>query len=126
MCIRDRSSTTGEYNAPVNVKINDFQISTLTAALNQDSLLVEGLLNADFTASKFDQTIPDANGKLTLDSIAFQQTPVGNLQLTASSEASNVRLDGKLDGYGNNVTIAGTYNQNDIDLKVNLLSLIHI
>lgn len=114
------SSTTGEYNAPVNVKINDFQISTLTAALNQDSLLVEGLLNADFTASKFDQTIPDANGKLTLDSIAFQQTPVGNLQLTASSEASKVRLDGKLDGYGNNVTIAGTYNQNDIDLKVNL------
>lgn len=114
------SSTSGEYNAPVKLHINDFKLGTITAALNQDSMLVEGVLNADITAGKFDQAIPEANGTLTLDSIRFQQTPVGNLNLTASSQASNVRLNGKLDGYGNNVTLAGTYNAQSIDVNIHL------
>ncbi len=114
------SSNTPAFNAPVTVVIDDFKLSTITAALNQDSMLVEGLLNADMVVSDFKQAIPTIDGTLRADSIQYQQTNVGNVDLKASSSNGQVTVSGKLDGNGNNVDLYGNYNADNIDVKLNL------
>ncbi len=113
-------SSTPAFNSPLKITIDDFQLTTISAAFNQDSMLVTGLLNADFVASNFDQAIPTLDGNLKVDSIFYQKTPVGNLALTANSSGTTAQVSGKLDGYGNNVDLAGSYNANNIDVKINL------
>ena len=114
------NSTSTALNAPVLVSINNFRLSTVTAALDKDSLQLEGLLNAGFTVSDFKQTIPGMDGNLKLDSIIYQNIPVGNLALRANSIGGQVTVAGKLDGNGNNVDMNGTYNSNNIDLRLNM------
>ncbi|RYF90132.1 MAG: translocation/assembly module TamB [Chitinophagaceae bacterium] len=114
------SSNGTAFNAPVTVQIDDFKLSTITAALNQDSMLVEGLLNADMVVSDFKNTIPTVDGTLKVDSIQYQQASVGNLDLKASSSNGNVTVSGKLYGNGNNVDLFGNYNASVIDVKLNL------
>jgi hypothetical protein len=114
------NSTSTAMNAPVLVNVNNFRLSTVTAALDKDSLQLDGLLNAAFTVSDFGQTIPSLDGTLKLDSIIYQNLPVGNLDLRANSVGSQVTVAGKLDGNGNNVDINGRYNANNIDLSLNL------
>ena len=114
------SSNTPAFNAPITVVIDDFKLSTITAALNQDSMLVEGLLNADMVVSDFKQAIPTIDGTLQVDSIQYQQINVGNIDLKASSSNGEVTVSGKLDGNGNNVDLYGNYNADNIDVKLNL------
>jgi hypothetical protein len=114
------NSTSSALGAPVLVSIDNFRLSTVTAAMDRDSLQLDGLVNADFTVSDFTQTIPSMDGSLKLDSIIYQHLPVGNLDLKANSSGSQVTVAGKLDGNGNNVDINGRYNANNIDLSLNL------
>jgi hypothetical protein len=114
------NSSSSALGAPVLVSVDNFKLSTVTAAMNRDSLQLDGLLNADFTVSDFTQTLPSLDGSLKLDSIVYQHLPVGNLDLKASSTGGQVSVAGKLDGNGNNVDINGRYNANNIDLSLNL------
>ena len=114
------NSNSTALNAPVLVNVSNFKLSTITAALDKDSLQLEGLLNAGFTVSDFWQTIPTIDGSLKLDSIIYQNVSVGNLALKANSSAGQVAVVGKLDGNGNNVDMNGRYNADNIDLKLNL------
>ena len=107
-------------NAPLKVAMDAFKISTITAVFNKDSMLMEGLLNANFTASNFDQPIPTFDGTLRLDSLFYQQMAVGNLSLKASGDNGAVNVIGKLEGNGNNVDMSGNYDANNIDIKINL------
>lgn len=122
------ASTSPVFNAPLKVIVDNFKLSTITTALNKDSMLLEGLLNANFLASNFNQAIPTFDGTVKLDSILYQQISVGNLNLTANSNGGQVNVAGKLDGNGNNVNMSGNYNANNIDIKINLnpLSLLSV
>lgn len=112
-------------NAPLKINIQNFQLNTITSALNQDSAQVQGLLNTQLTVSDFSQAIPTADGVISVDSIVYQQMSVGNLNVKAKSRSGVVSVSGKLDGNNNNVDIDGSYNANKIDLKLilNPLSL---
>jgi len=117
------SSTGSGYNDPLKVDITNFELSTITTAYNQDSTQLRGLINSNFIVSNFGQTIPTVDGLLQIDSLFYQQAPLGNLQLNASANNDKVQLDGKVDGFGNNVTIAGDYSANNIDLDINMSPL---
>lgn len=114
------NSLTPVLNAPVQVNISNFKLSTITSALNQDSVQVRGLLNAKLNVSDFKQTIPTADGTIRLDSLVYQQMNVGNINLIASSRLGEVTVSGKLDGNNNNVDLDGRYNSNNINLQLNL------
>ncbi len=114
------ASESGEFNAPIKIDIDNFKLSTITAALNKDSMFVEGLLNADFTASNFSHPIPTVDGTLQLDSIFYQHMSVGNINLKAGSDNGAVNITGTLKGNGNNVDMSGNYNASNIDVKINL------
>ena len=107
-------------SSPIIIDIKNFKLSSISALLNKDSLLVEGLLNADVKVSDIKNAIPTMDGKIKLDSIMYQNMSVGNLDLNAQSSNSNVTVSGKLLGNGNNVDISGNYNAQNIDVKINL------
>ncbi len=117
------NSTQPGMNAPLQVDITNFKLSTITAALDQEAVEVEGLLNSNITVSDWQQTIPKMNGVLSIDSILYQQIKVGNLALEASANNQQVQVDGKLTGFGNNVNIDGNYNNENLNIKINLDSL---
>ena len=114
------ASESAEFNAPIKIDIDNFKLSTITAALNKDSMFVEGLLNADFAVSNFKQPIPTVDGTLQLDSIFYQHMSVGNINLKAGSNDGGVNIIGTLKGNGNNVDMSGNYNASNIDVKINL------
>ncbi len=106
--------------SPIIIDINNFKLSTITAALNKDSALIEGVLNVDVKVSDLKNAIPTMDGTVKLDSIMYQHMNVGNLDLKAQSANNNVTVSGKLLGNGNNVDLSGTYNADNINVKVNL------
>ena len=107
--------------SPINVKIANFSLTNITHLMNKDSLWVGGLLNVDLVASDFKNTLPTIDGNASIDSLVFQEIPVGNIFLKAKANSDiGVDFDGRLKGSGNNVTVLGKYNQNMIDALIKL------
>jgi hypothetical protein len=111
---------TASATSPIIIDIDNFKLSTITAALNKDSAQIEGLLNADVKVSDLNNAIPTMDGAVKLDSLMYQNTNVGNLDLKAQTANNNVTVSGKLTGNENNVDISGTYNANMIDVKIDM------
>ena len=109
-------SISGAENAPVNININEFALANITGVLNQDSMMVDGKLNAALTIADLEKKVPTASGRVAIDSLKYQQIPVGNIVLNAKTiDNSGVAIDAALTGYQNKVTVAATYNQEKID-----------
>ena len=109
-------SNSGAENAPVNININEFALANITGVLNQDSMMVDGKLNVALTIADLEKKIPTASGRIAIDSLKYQQIPVGNIVLNAKTiNNSGVAIDAALTGYQNKVTVAATYNQEKID-----------
>lgn len=105
--------------SPLQVKISNFSLSNITNLMNKDSLLVEGVLNVDLVANHFTNPLPSFDGMASIDSLVFQQVAIGNLVLKAnSSEQTGVDFNGSLNGNGNQLLVAGKYNQQQINAKV--------
>jgi len=111
---------TAAVTSPIVIDINNFKLSTVTAALNKDSAQIEGTLNVAMKVSDLKNAIPTMDGTVKLDSIMYQNMSVGNLDLKAQSANNNVTVSGKLLSNGNNVDLSGSYNANIIDVKVNM------
>jgi hypothetical protein len=110
--------------SPLQVKITDFALSNITNLMNKDSLLVEGVLNVDLVANHFTNPLPSFDGMASIDSLVFQQVAIGNLVLKAtSSEQTGVDFNGSLNGNGNQLLVAGKYNQQQVNAKVQLSPL---
>ncbi|MBV8254676.1 MAG: translocation/assembly module TamB [Chitinophaga sp.] len=93
----------------VLLKIQDFQLSTITAMLSSDTLLANGLLNADANVRNWN-TSPIIDAKLRIDSLTVKNAPVGTLTAQVNNPVPNeYKLDAALSGPDNNVTLTGTY-----------------
>ncbi|MBV7528685.1 translocation/assembly module TamB domain-containing protein [Chitinophaga sp. sic0106] len=93
----------------LQLKIQDFQLSTLTALVATDTLLANGLLNADANVRNWDKS-PVIDAKLKIDSLVVKSTPLGTLDATVNNPAPNqYKLDATLAGADNNMNVTGTY-----------------
>jgi hypothetical protein len=55
---------------------------------------------------------PYFNGTVKIDSLSYQNLPVGTLAVEARNDNNEaVTFNGTLTGYGNNVDVKGNYNQ---------------
>lgn len=114
--------------APLNVLIRNFFISDLTTIAQQDSMLVNGLLNSQLKVHNL-MTAPHATGKLSIDNLSAMGDTVGNLNVDLD-EASPSEVDTRisLKGRGNDLLISGSYyapprDNNNFDLTVDIKSL---
>ena len=114
------NSETPSVNSPLLVTVSDFKVNTISALLDEKTLVVDGLLNADLKVSDLKNTIPTMDGHIKIDSINFQNTSIGNLDIQAQSEKGNVSINGKLFGNGNEVNLTGVYAANTIDANIQL------
>lgn len=114
------NSETPSVNSPLLVTVSNFKLNTITALLDENTYSVDGLLNADMKVSDLKNTIPTMDGQIKIDTITFQNTSIGNLEIHAQSEKGNVNIDGKLLGNGNEVNLKGIYAANKIDANIKL------
>ena len=114
------NSETASANSPILVNISNFELNTISAMLDQNTLSLDGLLNADLKVSDLKNTIPTMDGQIKIDSIVFQKMSIGNLDMLANSEKGNVNIEGKLSGNGNEVNMTGVYAANAIDANIKL------
>ncbi len=115
------NSQGSEMNAPVDLKVDQFEISNITALYDTDSLQLTGRLNAAVKVSDFNQPLPSLDGTVAVDSLQYQGIPIGRVDVKATTTGGeSVTLTGAISGYGNNVTLNGTYNQQNINAQINL------
>ncbi|MDO9374316.1 MAG: translocation/assembly module TamB domain-containing protein [Ferruginibacter sp.] len=117
-------------NSPIDIVINNFDIRDVTTALNQDTLLAEGLVNARINVSEFNKKLPAFTGTASVKELKVMQSLVGNIDFSASRQSENT-ITGKihLSENDNDVTLNGNYYLNndaqqfDATLDVKKLSL---
>ncbi len=115
------NSISSALGAPIDVKVDNFALHNLTSLFNTDSLELDGKLNALVRVSDFNNPVPTLDGSVTVDSLLYQGLRMGRVDVkAATSGTESVTLSGSLTGYGNNVTLAGTYNKQNINAQINL------
>ncbi|MGN7822226.1 translocation/assembly module TamB domain-containing protein [Chitinophaga sp. 22536] len=106
----------------LQAKVSNFQLATITGMLATDTLLANGLLNADATVHNW-KTQPLVHAKLKVDSLSVKTSPLGTLNATVDNTAPGAyKLDATLKGDNNDVTVAGTYDST-INAHIDLANL---
>lgn len=105
--------TTGERGTAalpdLNVRIKDFELSTITSFIEKDTALAEGTANGNITISEMDRS-PLIDGQLTIDSLAAMGAGIGQLRLKANTTADEtVNIDAVIQGNDNDLRLQGTY-----------------
>jgi translocation and assembly module TamB len=103
------NSTGAQPNSPMQVSFQNFKISTLTAFVESDSLMVNGLLNGNAIVKNI-QTQPTFITDLTIDSLSIFNDTIGRLTAKVNNNVANTyHADVSLNGRGNEVNINGDY-----------------
>src|SRR5690606_37651046 len=99
---------------------SDFQIETLTAILNADSLLVGGNVNGKLNLSGFsDRMLFDADMDIT--DFNFRGDSIGELNVLMHNERADFfHVDLRLNGHGNDLVMQGDYNTSTNELAMDL------
>ena len=122
------NSTGTGNNKPLNIEFKNFGIATLTGFIQNDSLLVNGLLNGNAVIRNI-QTQPTFITDLTVTNLSVYKDTLGNLTAKVNNTVANqYNAYVTLNGFGNDVTIAGNYfvkpaNNSSYDFTVNIVQL---
>ncbi|MEC5147811.1 translocation/assembly module TamB domain-containing protein [Chitinophaga sp. 212800010-3] len=102
--------------------ISNFKLSTITGLLATDTLLANGILNADATVHNWNQS-PLVHAVLKVDSLVVRNKHMGTLNASVdNSSPDQYKLLAGLEGYGNDIKVDGTY-----DSTINaLLNINHL
>ncbi|HEV7333183.1 MAG TPA: translocation/assembly module TamB domain-containing protein [Flavisolibacter sp.] len=106
-------------DSPLEVRLANFQIGTLTSFLQADSNLVDGVANGTVTFTNLMQQ-PLFTGNLTIADLAFQRDTVGNLNAQVSSNGSTYTTNVTITGRGNDVALTGNITPRANDMAMNL------
>jgi hypothetical protein len=82
------NSTSQTMNAPVKIDFKDFQISTITKIANQDSLLLQGVINGNAVITDPIKN-PVFTSDLHIDNVIYQQDTIGNLAIQVNNQQAN-------------------------------------
>lgn len=127
LSLNSESKKTG---APLVIKFNNFQISTLSRIANQDSLLLGGAINGNAIIKNL-TTHPVFTSDLTVNNVVYEKDSIGTITLKVNNEQSNAfAADISIKGNNNDVKLTGNYytgeSKMDLKLMVNSLNLASI
>ena len=96
-------------NEPLEIDFKDFKIATLTGFIQNDSLMVNGLLNGQAIVKNV-QTKPTFTTDLSVTDLSIYNDTIGNLNAKINNEVANTyHANITLKGFGNDVNINGDY-----------------
>ena len=102
-------------DASVDISIQNFRLSTLSAFVKQDTLFADGTLNGKAQLTDIFKT-PAFTADLAVQNLAMSGDTLGDLQVKVDKkDADALAADIKLLGRGNDVQLAGTYYTKPVD-----------
>lgn len=119
------NSTSLSPSAPIDVRFNNFRISTITTLLKQDSLLADGVINGGAQLRNVTKD-PIFTSDLSIANLSYLQDTVGNLTVKVNNETSQtLAADVQLQGNGNDIRLNGRYfiASKNVDLDLNLANV---
>jgi hypothetical protein len=121
------NSQGSQANAPVQVSFKDFKLATLSGFIQNDSFLVNGLLNGNAVIKNL-QTQPTFTTDLTINDLSVYKDTIGTFTAKVNNNvANNYEADVKLEGNGNDVKLNGVYtvkpSNSSFDFVVDITSL---
>ncbi len=115
-------------NKPLRIDFTNFNIATLTGFIQNDSLLVGGLLNGNAVVKNI-QVQPTFTTDLTVQNLSIYKDTIGNLTAKINNNVANTfNANVSLVGYGNEVNINGNYflkpqNKSSYDFTIDIVAL---
>jgi translocation and assembly module TamB len=104
---------------PLQVKLTDFRIGTITGFMRSDSVLVDGVMNGTATFTNLPKQ-PLFTADLKVNDFSFRQDTVGNLNAQVSSTGTRYNANVTLTGRGNDLSITGYAEPAGEDINLNL------
>jgi TamB, inner membrane protein subunit of TAM complex len=121
-------NTNGESGrSPLDLAFTNFKIKTITQFAEQDSLLLDGIVNGKAEIKNLFLK-PIFTSDLKVDSLIIENDSLGNLVIQLNNEQSNA-FDAHivLSGHDNDVQVDGKYftgeSKMDLDIRLNQLNL---
>ena len=106
--------------APLDIRFDQFRLSTISRLANQDSVIVDGILNGTAEVKHLTSD-PLFTSDLKIVNVAYKTDTLGDLTLKVNNEKANAfTADIGLQGKNNDVSITGDYYTGESKMDVNL------
>ncbi|HLL41787.1 MAG TPA: translocation/assembly module TamB domain-containing protein, partial [Segetibacter sp.] len=103
------NSLNSTANSPLEINLKQFDLATLSAFVQTDSLPVEGVLNGNVLIKDI-LTQPNFTTDLTLNNLSFRKHTIGDVNIKVNNNTANVfATNVTIKGRGNDVNLAGNY-----------------
>jgi hypothetical protein len=103
------NSTSTIPNSPIDLRFSNFEISTITAIINQEKLLMGGTINGNALLSNFN-TNPVFTSDLNIQDFSYKGDTLGNITAKINNQTANtLAADIRLLGNRNDVHLNGSY-----------------
>ncbi|GEO10899.1 translocation/assembly module TamB domain-containing protein [Segetibacter aerophilus] len=115
-------------DSPLQVAFTNFRVATLTAFVQSDTLLVDGLLNGNVQVRDMLKQ-PNFTTDLTLNNLAVKKDTIGDVNIKVNNNTQNVfATNVTITGKGNDVSLTGNYymkpaNNSNFDFNLNIRQL---
>ncbi len=112
-------------NAPLDISFKNFSIKTLTDFAEQDSLLMDGVIDGNAIVRNATKS-PVFTSDLQINSFSYKKDTIGNITLKVDNETANAfNADVRILGNGNDIQLAGKYytGEGRMDMKLNIANL---
>ncbi len=115
-------------NRPLSIDFKNFNIATLAAFVQTDSLLVDGAVNGNVLIKNY-RTQPTFTSDLTINNLSIFKDTLGNVTARVNNNTANVfNANVALTGRGNDVKANGNYyvkpdNNNSYDFNIDITKL---
>ena len=122
------NSIGSDTNRPLSIDFKNFNIATLTALVQTDSLLVDGELNGNMLLKDY-KTQPTFTSDVTINNLSIYRDTLGNVTAQVSNTTSNIfNANVVLTGRGNDLKASGVYyvkpgNNSNFDFNLDITKL---
>lgn len=113
-------STTNAQNAPIDIKVKDFKIETLSSVAEKSDLTISGNTNGTISLKNINSGAVFTTN-LTIADFAYKKDTVGTINIQVDNEiANNYRANIAITGQDNQVNLDGIYTTGDHTMDFNL------
>ncbi|RYE16622.1 MAG: translocation/assembly module TamB, partial [Sphingobacteriales bacterium] len=117
-------------NSPIDIKVNNFNLQSISSLISGDTLFASGILDANVLVSELNKSFPAFTGTASVTDLVVMLQPVGDINGSAQKLGDDL-ITGKvaLTGNGNDVLLDGNYfltdhsDQFNANLNINRLNV---
>ena len=101
-------------NSTIDVLISNFNLKSVSSVMNNDTVFVSGIMDANLEVNDLNKEIPAFTGNLTITDLAFMQQLIGDVKAHAEKlTEDNISANVSITGNGNDITAKGNYYLNN-------------